>query len=219
MIISSLLHFLLFIAIVFLSAGRLDYWQGWVFCLTVFTMFLLALKIFKGKSGLIKERLKPGPGVKWWDKILLVLYISSFMAILVVAGLDAGRLRFTPEIPLPLYVMSYIFFVISYSFTFWAMYVNRFFSSAVRIQKDRGQEVVESGPYSFIRHPGYLSGILGGINAAIVLGSSLALIPATISAIIFIIRAGLEDELLKKELPGYADYAKKVKFRLVPGIW
>lgn len=218
-ILLSLLRFLLFIAIIFLSAGRLNYWQGWLFCLTVFIMFLTALKLFKGKPGLIKERLNPGLGVKWWDKILLVLFVSAFMAILIVAGLDAGRLRFTPEIPLALYIMGYVFFVLSYSFTFWAMYENKFFSSAVRIQKDRGQHVVETGPYSLIRHPGYLGGILGGINAAIVLGSSLALIPATISAIIFIIRTKLEDTLLKKELPGYADYAKKVKFKLVPGIW
>ncbi|HUV75978.1 MAG TPA: isoprenylcysteine carboxylmethyltransferase family protein [Dehalococcoidales bacterium] len=99
------------------------------------------------------------------------------------------------------------------------MWVNRFFSSVVRIQKDRGQEVVQNGPYHSVRHPGYVGGILMAISTSLVLGSLWALIPAGVIFILLVIRTYLEDTTLQKELTGYADYAKKVRFRLLPGIW
>jgi protein-S-isoprenylcysteine O-methyltransferase Ste14 len=99
------------------------------------------------------------------------------------------------------------------------MWTNRFFSSTVRIQTDRGHEVVEGGPYRFMRHPGYVGAILLVTSISLVLGSLWALIPAGVVAVLLIIRTCLEDITLQRELTGYADYARRVRFRLVPGIW
>jgi protein-S-isoprenylcysteine O-methyltransferase Ste14 len=107
----------------------------------------------------------------------------------------------------------------SYSFILWAMWTNRFFSSHVRIQTDRGHYVVTDGPYRFVRHPGYAGAIVWVPATALLLGSLYALIPAAITIVLIIIRTYLEDVTLQKELPGYADYARKTRFRLVPRIW
>lgn len=102
---------------------------------------------------------------------------------------------------------------------FWAKWTNRFFSSTVRIQTDRGHEVVQDGPYRIVRHPGYVSGILMAITSSLVLGSLSGLIPAGAVMALLVVRTGLEDRTLRNELAGYADYAQKTKFRLLPGVW
>jgi protein-S-isoprenylcysteine O-methyltransferase Ste14 len=99
------------------------------------------------------------------------------------------------------------------------MWVNNWFSSTVRIQMDRDQHVVQDGPYRYVRHPGYVGGILMAVSASLILGSLWALIPASIVVLLLVIRTYLEDTTLQKELPGYADYTKKVRYRLVPGLW
>jgi protein-S-isoprenylcysteine O-methyltransferase Ste14 len=103
---------------------------------------------------------------------------------------------------------------------FWAMAVNRFFSSVVRIQSDRGQYVVASGPYAYVRHPGYLAGIVIILASGLALGSWLAALLVIVSSLPFLLyRAITEDGVLQAQLPGYADYVGRVRWRLVPGIW
>jgi protein-S-isoprenylcysteine O-methyltransferase Ste14 len=109
--------------------------------------------------------------------------------------------------------------VLAVFITLWAIWINRFFSSVVRIQKERGQEVIQDGPYRFVRHPGYVGGILLALGNALVLGSLWALIPAGIMSLLLVIRTYLEDITLQRELPGYTDYTRKVKYRLLPWIW
>lgn len=208
------------IAAIFILAGRITYWQGWLYGGTSFLILLISSILFANKTDLIKERLKPGPGTKWWDKILFYgLYIPLNFAIIIIASLDAGRFRWTMQLPVSVYIISYVVHLLSHFIHLWAQWINPFFSSVVRIQMDRGHKVVQNGPYCFVRHPGYVGGILLGVSTSLVLGSLWALIPAGAVVILLIVRTYLEDITLQKELPGYADYTKKVKYRLLPGIW
>jgi protein-S-isoprenylcysteine O-methyltransferase Ste14 len=210
---------LLMMAVMFILAGRLTYWQAWVYGGTSVVFLLIASIMFVDKTDLIKERIKPGPGTKWWDKIFFTLYIPLFIILFTIAALDAGRFGWTPRLPVSAYIIGYMVYVFSNSLVFWAMWTNRFFSSRVRIQTDRGHEVVQEGPYRFVRHPGYVGGIPLAVSISLVLGSLWALIPATVIIMLLIIRTHLEDNTLQRELPGYADYVKRVRYRLLPGIW
>jgi len=210
---------LLVIALVLVLAGRITYWQGWVFSVIIVVRSSIALIMFANRSDVIKERFKPGPGTVWWDKVFWALYGPMTFVIIIIAILDGGRFQWTTRLPVFVYIASYIALVLSDFVKSWAMWVNRFFSSTVRIQMDRGHEVVQDGPYRFVRHPGYLAGIFMMISIPLVLGSLWGLIPAAVVVILIIIRAHLEDVYLQKELLGYAGYVKKVKYRLLPGIW
>jgi protein-S-isoprenylcysteine O-methyltransferase Ste14 len=206
-------------ALIFGSAGRLNYWQGWLFVTTFVVVFVVAFSLFSDKKDLLYERIKPGPGIKWWDKIFFALYIPALIALFTVSALDAGRFRWTTSLPASVYVVGYLVLILSHSVLLWAMWTNRFFSSTVRIQTDRGHYVIQTGPYRFVRHPGYLAGLFWMISAPIVLGSLYGLVPASFVIVLLIVRTYLEDTTLKKELTGYADYAKKVPARLLPHIW
>jgi len=218
-VVKGFLALLFIITFIFLLADRLTYWQGWVFSIVTVLLVVVQLIVFADKTDLVKERFKPGPGTKWWDKVFWALYAPLFFAIVIVACLDAGRFLWSPRLPLLVYVISYVAFCFSIYLYSRSMWVNRWFSSTVRIQTDRAQEVVQDGPYRIVRHPGYVGGILMAISTSLVLGSLWALIPAGIVVILLIIRTYLEDITLQKELPGYADYTKKVRYRLVPGLW
>ncbi len=219
LVVQGIFSLLLIIVLMFILAGRITYWQGWVFSgIAIFGVLVQSL-LFAGKTELVKERMKPGPGTKWWDKVFFAAYIPMFFAGVIVAIIDAGRFGWTSYLPLSVYIPGCIAFVLSLFIYSWAMWINSFFSSAVRIQTDRGQKVVQDGPYRFIRHPGYVAGILMAISVSLVLGSLWALIPAGVVVILLIIRTYLEDTTLQQELIGYADYTKKVKYRLFPGIW
>jgi len=206
-------------AMIFVLAGRVTYWQGWVLSgLCVLLVFILIV-LFADKTELLRERRKPGPGTKLWDKVLLAFYAPAFYAILIIGVLDAGRFGWTNRLPVFVYTIGYVIFIFSNFCYLWAMWTNRWFSSTVRIQKERDQKVVQDGPYKIIRHPGYIGGILMSVSLSLILGSLRALIPAGIVIILLVLRTYLEDITLQKELPGYADYTQKVKYRLLPGIW
>ncbi len=218
-VLRGILALLFILAFMFLLAGRWDYWQGWVFSWVCVFLVLIEALLFKGRADLAKERRKPGPGTKWWDKIFFVFYVSTYMAMIVLAPLDAGRFGWSIELPWYSYIISYPAFLFSVFIFEWAMQANKWFSSVVRIQKDRDQQVAQTGPYKIVRHPGYVGGILLGITMPLVLGSLWMLIPGVFIAILLVIRTYLEDITLQKELPGYADYAQKVRYRLLPGLW
>jgi protein-S-isoprenylcysteine O-methyltransferase Ste14 len=219
LVVTGFLALLLIVASIFLLAGRLTYWQGWAFSGVTVLLVVIQLLLFADKTDLVKERAKPGPGTKWWDKVFLALYVPLFFAIVIVACLDAGRFVWSPRLPLVVYVISYIAFIFSIYLYSWAMWVNRWFSRAVRIQTDRDQQVVQDGPYRYVRHPGYVGGSLMALSTALALGSLWALIPAGLVVMLLIIRTYLEDVTLQKELPGYIEYTDKVRYRLVPGLW
>lgn len=219
LLIKTLLTFGVTAAVIFASAGRLTYWQGWLF-VGFYTIFaVLTAGRYVRRKALVSERLNPGPGVKWWDRIIFRIFASLCLVIIVLSSFDAGRFGWSPKLPAAVYIISNAVMYISYSFIIWAMFTNDFFSSRVRIQTDRGQYVVQSGPYSFVRHPGYLGVMFWLPSLAVVLGSLWALIPAGLAMITMLIRTYLEDQMLKKELTGYVEYSQKVRYRLLPGVW
>jgi protein-S-isoprenylcysteine O-methyltransferase Ste14 len=138
----------------------------------------------------------------------------------IIAGLDRGRFHWGDDVPAWLRGAGLIALAIGWALAFWAMRVNRFFSSVVRIQSDRGQYVVTSGPYGWIRHPGYLAGTVIIVASGIALGSWLATAILIVFGLPFLLhRAITEDRVLQAELPGYRDYAARVRWRVLPGIW
>jgi protein-S-isoprenylcysteine O-methyltransferase Ste14 len=156
---------------------------------------------------------------KAWDKVLAPLMaVSVSFPMVIVAGLD-HRYNWSPEFPLWLSVVGFIFIAFGYAFASWALAENRFFSGVVRIQTDRGHVVCDTGPYRFVRHPGYAGNILPLFGIVLALGSVWTLIPAAVASIIAVIRTVLEDQTLQEELPGYRDYAQRVRYRLIPGIY
>lgn len=204
-------------AVLFISAGRWDYWHGWAYFLLYTYGVLFSWLILP--SDLVQERTKPGTGTKKWDYVCLAFYIPLNYIVPLIAALDGGRYHWTGNFPLWVNVLAFIIIFLGLSLTIVSVWKNRFFSGTVRIQKDRGHYVIDKGPYAFIRHPGYVGIIISSFSIAFALNSLWALIPAGLLTIVFIIRTILEDSTLQKELPGYADYAARVKYRLFPGIW
>ena len=217
LILKSIFFFALIIAITFIGAGRIDYWQGWIYN-GLNTIFLL-LSYFLLPRELIEERLKPKEGMKKWDKIYYIVSTPVYFAILIISILDGGRFDWEPRIPIVVVIVGVVVYTIGQIIILWTKKVNKFFSTVVRIQKDRGQTVCKDGPYRFIRHPGYIGGLLHIIVTPFVLSSSWGLIPVVIAVVLLFIRTYLEDKTLQRELKGYADYTNEVRYRLLPGIW
>ena len=216
-IVRAFLFLGIMFAVLFISAARWDYWYGW----TYFILFVYAY-LFNWiliPSELLQERFKPGPGTKKWDYVFHAFHLPLTYTTPLVAALDGGRYHWTGEFPLWIKVLAFAVIFLGYSLEILSVWTNRFFSSTVRIQNDRGHFVIDKGPYAFIRHPGYAGVITSSFGIAIALNSLWALIPAGLLTIAFIIRTILEDITLQKELPGYADYAARVKYRLFPWIW
>lgn len=217
----GIFYHLIILILVLIIAGRVSYWQGWIFVIYYVIVFISHSLLLRNNTSLIEEREKPGSDIKKWDKNLIKLCLTPATIILVlVAILDAGRFQWTPEsYKLYLYLIGHPLIILSFIIFTRAMLVNNFFSRYVRVQHDRNHKVIKEGPYRLIRHPGHLSGIFLAIGSSFVLGSLYGLIPACFITIMIIIRTSLEDKTLKNELPGYKNYSKEVKYRLVPGIW
>jgi protein-S-isoprenylcysteine O-methyltransferase Ste14 len=210
---------LVFFAIIFISAGRIDYWQGWIYVAVGLVMFLLGQTVFRLDTGLLAERAKPGAGAKQWDKMILGLSFLATVAMYVIAGLDSGRYHWSPEFHWSLYLLGIIFTASGQLIFLIAQKQNRFFSSTVRIQTDRDHVVVDTGLYSVVRHPAYLGSLIQLMGFPLLFGSLWSLIPVGISIILLVSRTFLEDKTLKKELVGYGEYSGKIRFRLVPYMW
>ncbi len=210
---------LFIVAIVFITAGTFNYWQGILY--TALTMTVLAfsiLSIRKNKE-LINERLKPGEGTKSWDKVYWRISAVLYFITLIVACLDGGRFNWSPALPFAVYIVTVSLYLLGNLVFVWARTTNRFFSSVVRIQKDRGQTVCQEGPYKYVRHPGYLGGLLYTLVTPLLLGSLWAMIPVGMTITLMIVRTSLEDNMLESELTGYREYKEKVKYRIIPYIW
>ena len=214
--------YLLIPLILFICGGDLGWWQAWLY-----SMLILASGIGgrmwteKRHPGLTAERqnIEHIQNAKAWDKVLAPLMAVSFVfPMVIVAGLD-HRFNWSPEFPLWLGVVGFSFIAFGYAFAAWALAENRFFSSVVRIQTDRGHLVCDTGPYRFVRHPGYAGSMLPLFGIVLALGSVWTLIPAAVATIIGVIRTALEDQTLQEELSGYRDYAQRVRYRLIPGIY
>lgn len=218
-IISRLLFFILNVVLIFISAGRIDYWQGWVFSAIYMVLMIISTIILLHNMDLFKERLKPGPNVKPWDKLFISLYIPLTTLIMIVSSMDAGRQLWTREFPIYAYIIGYLFLITGLTIILIAINANNFFSSMVRIQTDRGHIVIQDGLYQYIRHPGYVGMIFAFIGMPLVFGSLWGLLVSFCMLAIIIVRTYFEDKILQKELEGYTNYCQKTKYRLVPGVW
>ena len=180
---------------------------------------LLTFAVLSDRKDLIRERLKPGQGMKRWDRMYYAISTPLFFVMFIFCILDATRFSWKPTVPSLMSVLGILLYCLGQSIVLWAKRTNRFFSSVVRIQSDRKQEVCTTGPYRFIRHPGYLGGLIFTISTPVMLGSYWGLLPAVLTIILVFVRTYLEDTTLKKELPGYEDYSKKVKYKIIPFLW
>lgn len=208
--------------ILLVCGGDFGWWQAWVYSLLIVAAGLGGRILAEQRHpGLTAERQNKETiqSAKSWDKVLAPLMaLSLSFPLVIVAGLD-HRFGWSPEFPLWLMVLGFILIALGYAFGVWAIAENRFFSSTVRIQTDRGHVVCDSGPYRFVRHPGYAGNILPLLGIVLALGSLWTLIPAAAALIIAVIRTALEDQTLQEELPGYQEYARRVHYRLIPGIY
>lgn len=215
----SFVGVVLLAGLIFLAAGRLDYWQGWLFLGVCLGSAALSAWLLRERAELLEERVHPGRGMKWWDKAYMVIATPLYIAAVAVAAGDAGRFGGSFH-PLPAtYALVLAVFLAGHALFLWAERSNPFFSSVARIQSDRGQTVCRDGPYRFCRHPGYLGGLLFGLTTPLVLGSLWALLPQALAALLLLARTVLEDRMLSEDLLWYDEYAKAVPFRLMPGIW
>ncbi|MDH3903615.1 MAG: isoprenylcysteine carboxylmethyltransferase family protein [Xanthomonadales bacterium] len=202
--------------------GDFGWWQAWVYSLLIVAAGIGGRMWAEQRHpGLTAERqnIENIQNAKAWDKVLAPLMAVSFsFPLVIVAGLD-HRHGWSPDFPLWLIVLGFILISLGYAFATWALAENRFFSSVVRIQTDRGHVVCETGPYRVVRHPGYAGNIPPLVGIVLALGSVWTLVPAAVALIIALIRTALEDQTLQEELPGYRDYARRVHYRLIPGIY
>jgi protein-S-isoprenylcysteine O-methyltransferase Ste14 len=219
-ILQTAVSIVLIVAVVRLLAGRWDLPMVWAI-LGIFlgAMLIAWLAIFRKDPELLKERREAGPGAERWDRIWLRVYTLFLMATLIVALLDVGRFHWSDTVPLGLQIAGLLGFTASLAFSGWAMAENTFFSEVVRIQEDRGHRVVTSGPYQYVRHPGYAGNIVAWPCTALALGSWLAVLLSGAIVALFIVRTAWEDRALQAGLEGYAEYAQRVRHRLVPGLW
>jgi protein-S-isoprenylcysteine O-methyltransferase Ste14 len=218
--LKSIVALVLIVAVLFLVPGRWDLPMVWAYIAIYAGFMLLAwLFIFRKNPDLVKERQQSGPGAKRWDRIWLNVYSGFLLLLFVVAGLDVGRFHWSDSVPFWLQIAGLIGFAASLGFSGWALAVNTFFSETVRIQRDRGHHVITSGPYRFVRHPGYVGNIVAWFCTALVFDSWWALLPAAVIVALYVLRTALEDRTLQQELDGYAEYARQVRYRLLPGVW
>lgn len=205
--------------LLFIPAGRWDWAEAWALILSFGVLLLMyALWGLYRDPAQLQERSQVAPNVKRWDKVILGVYSALLPTVFVVAGFDAGRFGWS-DVPVGVEALAWVGLVLAAALILWTMTVNTYLSRQARIQDDRGQEVVTRGPYRTIRHPMYLGILVLFLCLGPALGSWYALIPGLAIDVLFVVRTAKEDAMLREELAGYQEYAERVRYRLVPGVW
>jgi len=212
--------FLLMALPLFLSAGTIAWPAGWIFLILLHGWLLVGIwLLLKYNPGLLEERINLSQSnQKAWDKVFILLLYSFLFAWLVLMPLDAVRFHWS-QMPLLLQVVGAVALVGSFFFISLTFRENSFLSPTVRIQEERGQTVISTGPYHYVRHPMYAGGLLLFLGTPLLLGSWYGLLLALIFIPAGAVRAVLEERVLRKELPGYDAYMAQVKYRLIPYVW
>ena len=203
----------------FLAAGGFDHWRAWIYyALFLILSVTISFILYRKSPELLYHRNSLKSDAKGWDKFLMpAAVLTGFHLQSIVMGLDA-RFQLS-EIHVVFMGLGIILYILSFLLAAWAMTENQHFEANVRIQNDRNHKVISSGPYKHVRHPGYVSFILSSISIPLIVGTAFGLINAIIGCILILIRTAKEDNLLKRELAGYLDYSRKVKYKIAPGIW
>lgn len=210
-----------FTVLLFLLVGRWNWVWGWVFLgLLAAASAANVLILLPINPELLAERSRGlRAGGKTWDKVLVSFAAGLLpLAAWIIAPLDV-RFGWSPPMPLALQIAGAILFALGWAIILWATASNAYFSTTVRIQEDRGHTVQSSGPYQFVRHPGYVGALLYQLATPFLLGSWWALVPMLVSVPLYVLRTALEDRMLHEELEGYVEYAQQTRYRLVPGVW
>ena len=218
-LIKQLVGTFIFFAIPFISAGRINYWQGLIYVAIGLTMVLLNFTILRVDSELLKERSRPGENTKKWDKTILGLSFLATISMYITAGLDSGRYHWSADFHWSIYLIGIILTISGQLLFLIAQKQNKFFSSTVRIQTDREHTVCETGLYKIVRHPAYMGSIIQALGFPLLFGSLWSIIPISLLIVLFIIRTDLEDKTLKNELKSYPEYADKTRYKLIPYVW
>jgi protein-S-isoprenylcysteine O-methyltransferase Ste14 len=206
-------------ALLLALAGRIDYWQAWLFGGVNFALVTAVSILLAGMADTIRARMKPAPDAKSWDKVIMAFFFPLAGAVILVAAADGGRFGWTSPMPYWVYALAYVVYVCSAYLHLWAIRANEHYTSTVAIRPETGHAVTDSGPYGHVRHPGYTGIIFMEASISIVLGSLWGLVPAGLVALLLIVRTHLEDRALRRELPGYRAYAENVRHKLLPGIY
>jgi protein-S-isoprenylcysteine O-methyltransferase Ste14 len=206
----------------FIGASTLGWTWGWVFSFATLAGWVgMSVVLVRANPELLNERGKRARSLehtKRWDWVILSVYAVLVLVLPFVAGLDY-RYGWSGPTPDAIKWLGIVLLLASFALLTWAMAANRFFEKTVRIQEKRGHQVATTGPYRYVRHPGYAAVILQFIATPLALGTWAALIPAGLGIALFVIRTALEDRTLQAELPGYTDFARQTRFRLLPGLW
>ncbi len=203
----------------FLAAGRLDWWEAWAFLGVYFVIAATAaVWLVVRDPGLSEERSRTHKNAKTFDRLITPLNLVFTLVQWAWVGLDAGRYGWS-SVPAWVRILGGLAFIPSFGLTLWATSVNTFLSAQVRIQEERGHQAVTRGPYRFLRHPMYLGMILLDVGFPLLLGSWWALIASAAMIALVVVRTALEDRTLLAELPGYAEFTRQTRYRLLPGIW
>ncbi len=218
--ILSLVFFDLFLAAaLFLPAGDLGWVGGWVFIAVITALTVPSIAyLWRVNPDIFAARSKIHAGTKAWDKAIVLALMLAFLGVFPVAALDAVRFRWS-AVPPWLVGVGYLLTVAGCLGSVWVYATNKFAEPTVRIQKDRGQTVISTGPYAIVRHPLYLWSLLLFLGIPLALGSYWALAPGVIAAAVLVVRTAVEDRTLRAELEGYQEYARRVRHRLIPGVW
>ncbi len=209
-------------AVLFISAGRLDWWEAWAYIANTLIVIIISRGIMLIKNpDMAMERAEASrrENVLPVDRILVPI-VATYgpLVTLVVAGLDK-RFGWSPDLPDSVQIIALLVIFTGSMIGSWAMIANRFFSSHIRIQTDRGHKVIDSGPYRIVRHPGYASGLLSWLACPVFFSSYWVAIPTLLVIIAMVFRTSIEDRTLQDKLPGYRDYTQSTRYRLIPGIW
>ena len=211
--------FLLMAASLFLPAGTIAWPAGWICLILLHGWMLVGIGLLlKYNPGLLQERLSLSPNQKAWDKVFLLLYELFLFAWLVLMPLDAVRFHWS-RMPLLLQVVGAVALVVSFFLISLTFRENSFLSPTVRIQEERKQTVISTGPYHYVRHPMYAGGLLLFLGTPLLLGSWYGLLLFLLFLPGIAVRAVLEERVLRKELPGYDAYMAQIKYRLIPYVW
>ncbi len=203
------------VAVFYALAGRWD--LPWLWATAAVGSLLTLPLTLTMDPDLARERRRPGPGGV--DHVTRVVMVGAIGAQVIVACVDVGRFHWSDTVPATVHLLGLVLFVAGFGLVTWSVAINRFFSSVVRIQSERGHAIVTTGPYRYVRHPGYVGMLLGYPVIALAIGSWWALVPGALCVAIVLRRAALEDAYLLEHLAGYRDYAATVRSRLIPGVW
>jgi protein-S-isoprenylcysteine O-methyltransferase Ste14 len=204
-----------------LISRQWDWWEAWIYAILSVLGFAISRALAARRHpDLIAERARmmQHEDAKPWDRTLAPLVSLGSALILIVAGLDQ-LFGWSPSFSLPVKILALAFILAGYALGAYALIENRFFSGMVRIQTERGHQVVTTGPYRWVRHPGYAGALLVYLATPVFLDSSWAFLPAIFLTVALVIRTALEDRTLQEELAGYREYAGRVRYRLLPGVW